>query len=169
MTTECATRRMEFVSREVRTVVAGNDIAQHDGGGAWPDDGDRPDADTGELLEASLSTMVTLSDTPVVASPSTRIPLKLLFAVTLLSTPVTTADPVGWTKIPPAVIGSNRIRHREAARCAGRDIDPGSGKFRTTQFSMARFPPELKGCRLRRCQIHRWSGRANERCRSGRH
>jgi hypothetical protein len=52
------------------------------------------------LLEASLSTKVTLSDAPVVAEPFTKIPKLLLFVVTLLSTPVTGADPVGWTEIP---------------------------------------------------------------------
>jgi hypothetical protein len=53
-----------------------------------------------ELLEATLSTMVTSSDPPVVTTRSASIPLTLLFAVTLLRTPETTADPVGWTKIP---------------------------------------------------------------------
>jgi hypothetical protein len=54
-----------------------------------------------------------------------KIPSLLLFAVTWLSTPVTAAEPGGLDQDPDsAVIGSNRIRHREAARRVGRDKDP---------------------------------------------
>jgi hypothetical protein len=53
-------------------------------------------------LEASLSTKVTLSDAPVVAEPFTKIPKLLLFVVTLLSTPVTGADPVPTPERPQA-------------------------------------------------------------------
>jgi hypothetical protein len=56
------------------------------------------------LLEVSLSAMTTLSDAPVVNLPSTVIPVLLLSAMTLLLTPVTTADPLGSIPIPPALL-----------------------------------------------------------------
>ena len=46
------------------------------------------------LLEAPLPATVTLSENPV---PATRIPVTLLFAVTLLRTPGDDRRSVGWT------------------------------------------------------------------------
>jgi len=74
--------------------------------------GAAPDAESAEtpvpelLLEVSLSATTTLSDAAVVNLPSTTIPVLLLFAMILLSTLVTTPDPLGWTEIPPALLAA---------------------------------------------------------------
>jgi hypothetical protein len=89
--------------------------------------------------------MVTLSDAPVVAAPFTRIPTPLLFVMTLLSTPEATADPVGETKIPSRaeLLLEAIVLDTEKLLDVLRKIAVPREKFRTTQFSMARFPPVL--------------------------
>src|ERR1700720_1445232 len=98
VTTECATRRMAPTANNPVALELATTLRSITAVGAWPDAG-VASAPRLMLLEAKLSTMVILSDVPVVPAPFTMIPLKLLFVVTLLSRPVTTAEPVGpiWT------------------------------------------------------------------------
>ncbi|MGB8900482.1 MAG: hypothetical protein WCC90_15155 [Methylocella sp.] len=89
MTTECATRRMAIASTAspVPLLLATTLRSMTTRPGP-------PLASTPlpELFEATLSTTVTLSDAAVVTPMSTMIPsILLLFAVTLLRTPATTA------------------------------------------------------------------------------
>jgi hypothetical protein len=95
------------------------------------------------LLDATLLTAVTLSDAAVVDEPATTIPsLLLLFVVTLLSTLVTTADPVGWIVIPPPKLLEAIVFDTEKLLdVLGTILMPVSAKFRMTQFSISRFPP----------------------------
>jgi hypothetical protein len=88
--------------------------------------------------------MVTLSDDPVVNEPSTKIPVALLFAVTLLSTPVTTAEPVGLIRIPKSPSFEAIVFETEKLLdVLGEITIPEVLKPRMTQFSIARFPPVL--------------------------
>jgi len=68
-----------------------------------------------------------------------------LFAVTLLSTPVTTAsNRTGRTKIPkPPLLEAIVFDTEKLLDVLGEILIPILLKPRTTQFSMARFPPVL--------------------------
>ena len=88
--------------------------------------------------------MVTLSDAPVVDEPFTPIPTILLFVMTSLSTPVTTADPMRAISIPlPGMLLEAIVFDTEKLLDVLGTILIPVVKFRTTQFSMARFPPVL--------------------------
>src|ERR1019366_7775982 len=137
VTTECATRRIVFwnasspvpflLTTTVRSMTAAAAL------------GDAEDTSTpNSLLEASLSTMVRLSDAPIVDEPITAIPAKLLFAVTSLSTPVTTADPEGVRKIPspPPLLEAMELDTEKLLEVLGKIKIPTFTKPRMTQFSM---------------------------------
>jgi hypothetical protein len=69
-------------------------------------------------------------------------PSLLLFVVTLLSTPVTTADPVGWIVIPPPkLLEAIVFDTKKLLDVLGTILMPVFAKFRMTQFSISRFPP----------------------------
>jgi hypothetical protein len=89
--------------------------------------------------------MVTLSDGPVVDLPSTQIGTKLLFVMTLLSTPLTTADPLGLTKIPKFIelLETIVFDTEKLLDVLGEILIPAITKSLMTRFSMARFPPAL--------------------------
>jgi len=77
---------------------------------------------------------------PVVNLPFTKIPLKLLFAVTSLRTPVTTADSKGTTRIPFARLLETIVFDTEKLLdVLGTILIPAFAKFRTTQFSISRW------------------------------
>src|SRR3984893_2652349 len=140
VTTESAIRRIAFVdAKSPIPLLLATTLRSMTAGAGWPD------AETAmtpllPLLEASLSTTV-LSDAPVVNEPITMIPSRLLlFAVTLLSTPLTTAGPAGSTKVPLAPLLEAIVFDTEKLLdVLGEITIPTAAKFRMTQFSIARL------------------------------
>ena len=100
--------RIRACNKSKTKVVAGNGIAYHDIDGRWAEAYARRDAST---VEGNLAIdYCDIERAPVVCEPSTAIPVSPLFAVILLSTPVTVTDAAGWTLDPgDAVIKSHRI------------------------------------------------------------
>jgi hypothetical protein len=105
VTTECATRRVEFASApRPKLFNLATTLRTKTEAGAAPDTESASTPVPVLLLEVSLSATTTLSDAPVVNLPSTVIPVLLLSGMTLLRTPMTTADPLGSIPIPPALL-----------------------------------------------------------------
>jgi hypothetical protein len=123
-------------------VIAGSKIAHHDGGGRMAGRRKRLDA---AIVVGSLAVGDGDAERcPVVIEPKTSIPsLKLLFAVTLLSTPVTSAEPVGWTMIPSRELLEAIVFDTEKLLDVLGEILTALVKSRVTQFSIARVAPVL--------------------------
>jgi hypothetical protein len=113
------------------TIVAGNNIAQHEGGGRSAGPGGRNDAgigvvgsraiDDGDIERSPWRGCTTHEDSRAFHQDSEEIIVHRDFAEDAGDD-----GQMGGQDFDPGVsiIGSNRIRHEEAARCGGRDNDP---------------------------------------------
>ena len=139
-------------------VVPQNGIAYHDCGVAAAPFLEFTPTPTLELLENSLSTIMTSSNGAVVNVPPTLIPLRLLlFAVTLLSMPVTTAEPAGPTTIPLLELLEAIVFDTEKLLdVMGAISIPLFPKFRDDAVLDFEVSARLPIPFVTRCQVHRW-------------
>src|ERR1700730_12727981 len=111
------------------TVVAGNYIAQHDSGGGVAGRRDRYDAPIAVVRSLAIDDGLEACPGRKRANHDDSVEI-IIFRRDFAEHTLDERRSGGFDKSPvSAVIGINRIRHRESARSFGRDTDPNSRKI----------------------------------------